>query len=61
MASETATPTSATLIQDAQSKMITLTTALTNANASLTALGITNITPSPTLATTNASILAQSV
>lgn len=58
MGSETATPTTANQMQDALAQVNTLNQALLNANRSLTALGITNITPSPTIATTLASINA---
>lgn len=58
MGSETATPTTASLIQDCQTQLNNFNTALNILNASLTRLALTNITPSPTVATTSASILA---
>ena len=56
--SETSTPTTASLMQNALAQLSTLQTALTNANAALTSLGITNITASPTIATSIASVNA---
>lgn len=56
--SETATPTTANLIQTAQAQLLQFQTVLTYLNASLTAIGVTVITPSPTVATTSASIAA---
>lgn len=58
MGSETATPTTASLIQDAQAQLNTFNTALTVLNLSLTRLAITNVVPSPTVAATLASINA---
>lgn len=56
--SETATPTTANQIQTAQAQLVQFQNVLTYLNASLTAIGVTNITPSPTVATTAASIAA---
>lgn len=58
MGSETATPTTANLMQDCLAQLNTFNNALTVLNASLTRLAITNITPSPTVAATQASINA---
>ncbi len=56
--SETSTPTTASLIQNANALLLQLQTYLTLTNAALTSLGVTNITASPTIATTTASVNA---
>lgn len=58
MGSETATPTTASLIQNAQALLNNFNTVLNQLNPALTAIGVTTIVPSPTVATTSASILA---
>lgn len=58
MGSEINTPTTASLIQNAQAQLTTFITALANLNTALTSLSITNIVPSPTVAATAASINA---
>lgn len=58
MGSETATPTTANLMQNALAQLNSFNQALTNVNQALTALALTNIVPSPSVATTLASINA---
>lgn len=58
MGSETATPTTANLIQNAQALLNNFSTALTQLNAALPGIGVAVIVPSPTVATTAASIAA---
>ena len=58
MGIETATPTTAELIQDCQAQLVLLQNQLTICNISLTRLGITNIAANPTIAVTLASVNA---
>jgi len=58
MGSEVNTPTTASLIQNAQCLLLVFSTALTNLNTALTSIGVTNITASPTVAATATSIAA---
>lgn len=59
--STTTTPTTAELMQDCLAQLNTFNNALTILNASLARLSITQLTTSPTVATTLASINATSV
>lgn len=58
MGSETSTPTTASLMQNALAQLNNLQTVLTNANAALTSLGLSNIVALPTIATSVASVNA---
>ena len=58
MGQETSTPTTSEIIQTALASLTQFQTALTNLNTVLTALSITNITCSPTVTTTTASVNA---
>ena len=58
MGSETNTPTTASLIQNAQALLTQFSTVLAQLNTALTSIGVSNITPSPTVAATSTSIAA---
>jgi len=58
MGQETSTPTTASLIQNAQALLIQLQNVLTQVNTALTSIGVTNIVASPTIAVTTASVNA---